>query len=202
MDEPVTIERRRLLLDDFFQVEEVFFRHELPGGRMSAEVRRLNLERGDSAAALVVNRDRRVCILTRQFRYPAYKRGQRWSVEVPAGVVEQGESAVESIRREIREEIGYRVCELAPIATFFPSPGGSSERIHLFLALVRDRDRVAPGGGSESENEDIETLEIPLDDVDRFSVDVEVGDAKTMIALNWLQLRVARGEPLWENDHE
>ena len=169
---------------------------------MSDEVRRLNLERGDSAAALVLNRDRRVCILTRQFRYPAYKRGQRWSVEVPAGVVEEAESPVESIRREILEEVGYRVGDLGSIATFFASPGGSSERIHLFFAVVRDGDRIAPGGGSEAEKEDIDLLEISLDDVDRFLAGVEVGDAKTMIALNWLLLRIARGEPLWKDDHE
>jgi ADP-ribose pyrophosphatase len=202
MDDGVSIARTRVLLDDYFRVEEVLLRHERADGRMSDEVRRLNLERGDSAAALVVNRDRRACILTRQFRYSAYKRGERWCVEVPAGVVEDAEDPVEAIRRELLEEIGYRAGELEPIATFFTSPGGSSERVHLFVAVVRDRDRIGPGGGLEAENESIEVLEIALDDVDAFLLDAEVGDAKTIIALNWLQLRAARCEPLWDDDHE
>lgn len=202
MGDGVTIDRQRLLLDDYVRVEEVFLRHEGGDGRWSEDVRRLNVERGDSAAALICNRDRRVCVLTRQFRYPVYARGQRWSVEIPAGVVERGERPVDAIRREILEEVGYRVGDLEPIATFFTTPGVSSERVHLFSCVVRDRDRAGPGGGVEAEQEEIDVLELPLADVDRFLARVDAGDAKTTIALSWLLLRVARGEALWESGHD
>lgn len=196
MSRKVEIESTRRLLDDVFQVEEAVLRHELPGGGMSPPVRRLNFERGDSAAALIVHRERRSCVLTGQFRYPAHRRGEGWLLEIPAGMVEGEETPEASIRREIVEEIGYRVGELIRIAVFFPSPGGSSERIHLYCALVGDGDRVDGGGGNRDENEAIEVRELPLAEVmDRVAAG-RVSDGKTLLALYWLQVRLERGELL------
>jgi hypothetical protein len=43
-----------------------------------------------------------------------------------------------SLRRELLEEIGYEANLIEPIATFYVSPGGSSERIRLFYVEVSD----------------------------------------------------------------
>jgi ADP-ribose pyrophosphatase len=194
VNEPVTIQSRRILLDDVFRVDEAWVQYPTASGELTPPVRRLCFERGDSAAALVVNTERQTCVLAEQFRYPAHRRGSSWLVELPAGIVDPGESAEDSIRRELVEEIGYRAGEMVHIATYFPSPGGSSERMALFCALVTDADHVAAGGGHASEGEFIAIREMPLAEVDQALAEGRIVDGKTLLALTWLQLRVARGQ--------
>ncbi len=194
MSRVVKVESSRLLVDDVFQLEEAFLRYELPGGAISKKVRRLNLERGESVAALIVNLDARAVVLVRQFRYPAYKRGAGWLDEIMAGMVDPGESPEQAVRREALEEVGFRIGELIRVCRFFPSPGGSSERITLFYATVHDSDRVAPGGGHAQENEDIEIVELPLQDLDDALASGRFEDGKTLISLSWLASRISTGE--------
>jgi ADP-ribose pyrophosphatase len=102
-------------------------------------------------------------------------------------MVEQGESPVEVARREVLEEAGYRVEELELIATFFVSPGGTTERIHLFYSPVCRSQRITEGGGVD--DEDIGLVEVPLEEAWTWLGDGHIRDAKTMIALQWLRLR-------------
>lgn len=54
--------------------------------------------------------------------------------EVPAGVVEPGESIREAARRELIEETGYEPGELIEIGIYYPTPGYSTENMHFFIA--------------------------------------------------------------------
>jgi ADP-ribose pyrophosphatase len=126
-------------------------------------------------------------ILVNQFRYPTLEKGPAWVTEVLAGVLEPNEDPEAAIRREILEEIGYRVGDLMHIATFYMSPGGSSERIILYSAEVDNADKVTSGGGLASEDEDIKILEFSLADLWAAFQSGEIVDAKTIIALMWLR---------------
>src|SRR5258707_3144681 len=68
----VEILNQRVVFDDVFKIEEATLRFERFNGQMSEPVRRLVFERGDSAAALLLNRDMQKVILCKQFRYPTY----------------------------------------------------------------------------------------------------------------------------------
>ena len=190
----VVIESRRRIFDDFFKVEEAFVRYKKFDGRMSPSVRRLNFERGDSVAAVIFNRDTRRVILSNQFRYPTFAKGPGWILEAVAGMIDQGEKPAQAMRREISEEIGYRVTRLVHIATFYVSPGGTSERIVLYYAEVRNKSKVARGGGLASEGEDIQRLDIPLAQVWRMMERGKVVDAKTLVGLFWLKNHLKKGE--------
>lgn len=72
MPQRVKVERRRLILDDFFKVEEVYLSYEKFDGSMSPLVRRLNFERGDSVAAILHHKERNSVLLVNQFKYPSY----------------------------------------------------------------------------------------------------------------------------------
>jgi nudix-type nucleoside diphosphatase (YffH/AdpP family) len=188
----VDIISRKRVLDDFFKVDEAHLRFERFDGTMSEAVRRLNFERGDAAAALLVDAGRRTVFLIEQFMYPTLEKAGGWLETVVAGMIDGGESPEQAIRREILEEAGFEAETLWPIASVFVSPGGSSERIFLFCTRVSEAARRSEGGGVASEGEDIRIVERPIDD---FLARVRAGqvqDAKTLIAGYWLTENLAR----------
>jgi nudix-type nucleoside diphosphatase (YffH/AdpP family) len=185
----VTVHSKRRILDGFFKVDEVKLQYEKFDGSMTPVLTRLNFERGDSVAAIILNIDTRKIILVNQFKYPVYEKGPGWITEVVAGMVGPGEQPESAIQREIVEESGYQATRLEHISTFYVSPGGSSERIILFYAEVTDSSRCSTGGGLVSEGEDIRLIEIPLSEAWDAIASQTIKDAKSIVALMWLWAR-------------
>jgi nudix-type nucleoside diphosphatase (YffH/AdpP family) len=169
-------------------------------GRMSDPVIRINFERGDSVGVLLYDPQDDAVILVRQFRYPIYasldpdERGedgakQAWSLEIVAGVQDVGRTVKDVAHKELLEEAGYAVKgDLQLITTIYPSPGGTSERIHLFLGEVDQRQRTGKGGGIAAEGEDTQIVVLPFHEAMDMVARGEIGDAKTIIALQHLAL--------------
>lgn len=182
----VIVQREARLLDDYFKVDEAHFSYELFGGGMSPTIRRLSFERGDSAAAVVYNRDTQRVLLIEQFRYPVYRRGPGWLTEAVAGIVQPEETPEAALRREVREEMGYEIDMLHHIGDFYLSPGGSSERVFLYYAEVTRANKVDVGGGVTAEGEDIRIVEYSLDALRDELTFARIHDAKTLIGIIWL----------------
>jgi len=92
------------------------------------------------AVAIVAMNDRGQVLLIRQYRHPVGE--LLW--EIPAGLLDvDGESLESAARRELLEETGYLAGELEPLIEFFTTPGGSTEKISIFLArdLVLSKER-------------------------------------------------------------
>jgi ADP-ribose pyrophosphatase len=187
----VDIRSRRRLLDDVFKVDAAEVSFERADGSMTEPVRRLVFERGDSVAAVVLHRESRSLLFTEQFRFPAFGKGSGWLVEIMAGMIDGGETPEAALRRELEEELGFHADLLEPIATFFVSPGGSSERIWLYYAEVSEAGHVGAGGGLPGEHEEIRTVRMSLDETRAALAAGNLADAKTIIGLHWL---FARGE--------
>jgi nudix-type nucleoside diphosphatase (YffH/AdpP family) len=186
----VVLHSKRRVFDGFFKIDEAELSYERFDGRMSAPLRRLCFERGDAVAAIVWHRDRQQVLLVEQFKYPAWEKGPGWIVETMAGMIDAGESPETALARELGEELGYRAERIEPIATFYVSPGGSSERIVLYYAEVCDASRCGDGGGVEDEGEDIRTVALSLDEIAARLRAGELHDAKTIIAAQWLLDRI------------
>jgi nudix-type nucleoside diphosphatase (YffH/AdpP family) len=182
------IEETEVFKQAIFRVVAATLKFELYDGTMSDKLVRLNLDRGDSVAALIHDVQNDVLLVTEQFRYPTHEKGPGWLTEIVAGMVDTDEAPADSMRREIWEEVGYRVSSLQHIGTFYLSPGGSSERIHLYYSAVDQADRGSSGGGKLSEGEDVLVMKMPVDQALEELDRGRIMDAKTMIALQWLAL--------------
>ena len=183
------LKRKTAYQKAFFRVEEVTLRHERFDGEMTDPIERVCLDRGDSVAAVIHDVAAEMLILVEQFRFPTHDKGPGWMLELPAGVVMPDEQAdpARTMRRELREEIGYEVDDLRPINTFYPSPGGSSERIHLYYARVSPAQRVGDGGGLSGEGEYVRRVTLPVREALARLERGEILDGKTLIGLQWLQ---------------
>jgi len=190
----VLIERKRYILDDFFKIEEAYMRFEQFNGEMSPLLRQLTLERGNSVAVLVFNRSTDKLILIRQFRYPTYRNGDGWTIETIAGMVDPGETPEESARRESQEETGLSIDRFEPITAFYPSPGGSSEKIYLYYCEVSgEQAKYKKSGGLLAVGEDIKVIELTLAEALAKIKTGEIADAKTIIGIYWLDHHHQKG---------
>lgn len=177
--------------DGFFKIDKAVLQHEKFNGEMSEEITRLDFNRGNTVAVLLYDEEKDSVILVKQFRYSAYvNHGPGWILEIVAGMIDEGREAVSVARSELMEEAGYEVDDLEFISRFYVSPGGTSERIDLYLGLAHQR--INSGGGKPGEGEDIQVLEMPFQKAMKMVETGEICDAKTIIALQWLQLRKLR----------
>lgn len=182
------IEQQRLL-DDFFKVDCYTISYRRSDGTWSQPLRRLVFERGDAVAVLPYNPETGELLLVRQLRVPTLVRGgEGWLWELIAGVWEPDRSPEEVACTEALEEAGYRFYVISPLLSFYPSPGGSSERIMVFLADLRRAERIASGGGVPSSGEDIQVGRFTLSEALEMIRRGAIVDAKTIIALQYVAL--------------
>jgi ADP-ribose pyrophosphatase len=138
------------------------------------EVKREIIRTTGSVGILV--HDGRDVLLTRQPR-EAIDRSD--SLEIPAGRLDKpGEPPVDCAGRELKEEIGFAAAGWQPLLTFQPSVGILDETCHLFCAWD-----LTPEGEDSGEDERIEIVRWPVDDLD--GALQHVSDGKTVIALLW-----------------
>lgn len=127
--------------------------------------------------AVPVLEDGRI-VLIRQFRYPIGK----FILELPAGKLDSGQTPIDTMARELEEEIGYSAGNITPECTFYPTPGISNEAIHFFIArnLTPCLQRLEEG---EHITPEAYTIEECLQKIDAG----EIIDGKTILGILWYQ---------------
>jgi ADP-ribose pyrophosphatase len=99
---------------------------ELPGGKTTY----LDIVEHYGAVTLIPVDEEGYIWFVRQYRHPAGIE----MIELPAGVMEPGESPEECAHREVREETGMAADEIHQVGEFYLAPGYSTEFMHVFLA--------------------------------------------------------------------
>jgi len=115
--------------------------------------------------------------LVRQFRYAV---GEE-TLEICAGLVEEGEDLKESAEREMQEELGLFPGSIREIGRFYASPGFCTELLVLFLAGDLRESRLP-----QDEDENVSTVKIPCSEIPAILAGGTVKDSKTFAALSWL----------------
>jgi len=188
---PVRIHTEELLSDNWYVLKKYSFDLRRRDGSWQAQTREV-YDRGNGATVLLYNRERRTVLLIRQFRMPTFVNGYHgYLIECAAGLLDNA-SPEERIRLEAEEETGYRVSHVEKVYSAFMSPGSVTERIHFFIGEYQAADRVGDGGGLEDEGEDIEVLELGFDQAIAMVERGEIVDGKTIMLLQYLELRVLK----------
>ena len=117
-------------------------------------------------------------LLERQFRYPL----NRVFVELPAGKIDAGEDILLTGQRELLEETGYVAQEWAYLGLQHPCIGYSDEVIYMFLAKG-----LEAGDAHCNEDEALELFEASLDDCLHMVATQQITDAKTILALLYVE---------------
>ena len=135
--------------------------------------------RTTGAVAIVAVDDDHVWLV----RQPREAVGDPDSLELPAGRLDKdGETPLESARRELAEEIGRVAERWTPLTSYRSSVGFTDEVVHLFLA---EDLRAADGEHESGEDERIEIVRRPLAELAELIE--EVSDSKTLIGLLLLE---------------
>ena len=124
------------------------------------------------AAVMLAMPDDRSVIMERQYRYPL----RSHVYELPAGKIDPGEDPLDTAKRELLEETGYRANEWRHLLTTYPVVGYSNERVEIYLA--RDLEYV---GRKLDEGEFLEVFALPLAEALQWARAGRIKETKTVI---------------------
>jgi len=117
-------------------------------------------------------------LFERQFRYAP----NQIFLELPAGKIDSGECSLDTARRELREETGYKARNWRHLGVMHPCIGYSNERIEIFLAHG-----LSYVGHELDQGEFLEVVELTLADAVAAVRDGEITDGKTITGLFWAE---------------
>jgi len=182
----------------FFKLDEYEIKHKLFEGGYSGVIKREIFERGESACVLLWDLRRDKVVLIEQFRVGALSHpSSPWLIEVVAGMVESGETPDSVVCREAKEEAGVTVTQLAEIGSYLATPGGSTERVWLFVGEV-DSSNVEGIHGLDNENEDIRVAVYDRKSVTDKLFNSRLDNSATIICLQWLALNKENLTETWQ----
>jgi len=101
--------------------------------------------------------------------------------ELPAGRIDDGETAITAAKRELLEETGYSARNWKRILHFYVSPGFLDETMTIFLA-----ENLRAGEAQPEADERIAVKFFTLSEATRMAIGGRIQDAKTIAGILWL----------------
>lgn len=167
--------KKEAIFKGHYQLNKLEIRSSKSGNTSISE----QFETPNSVGILVFDVNKQSVVLVKQFRIGPESN----LIEIVAGKIEGKDSDKENtVKREVMEEVGYKVNNIKLIHTFYTCPGPVTECMHLYYAEVSER--ISEGGGLNDENEEIEVCFLPLNEF----LNQTFNDAKTIIAQQWFKL--------------
>lgn len=182
----VIIINKEMLHNGFLNVSKYTFKHKLFKGGWGNPVDRELLERGNACSLLAYDPITDEVVLIEQFRVGAIESVQPWQLEIIAGMIDDGETPENTVIREAVEEAGIHVENIRHIFHYYPSVGGCSETMDIFIGQVNSN--TAKGlHGLESENEDIKVHVVTRETALEMVNSGIIKNGATIMALLWLE---------------
>ncbi len=195
----VVIDKKTTVFNGFFKIDLYKLKHKLFHGGWSEWFTREVFERGDAVVMLPYDPITDQVVLIEQFRVGAIRTEESpWLLEFVAGMFHQGESPVEVAIREAKEEanIDIDIAQVKHVMDFMSSPGGTSEKLYLYVALIASA-QIVDGhvAGLDEEHEDIKTHVVSRELALTWLQEGKINNASTIIGLQWLALNYHTLQP-------
>jgi ADP-ribose pyrophosphatase len=197
-DKKFTILDQETLFQGYYRVERYHLQHERFDGSLSNRFTREVFHRSKQVSGvLLFDPMHDQVILVEQFRSgPLLHDEDPWMTEIVLGMVDANETPEAAARREALEEAGCTVTDLQGIASYYSSPGGTSEHIELFVGRTE-----APANGVlhglAHENEDIKVHVMDATRAIGMIYNKKIRDAQTMVALQWFAMHHTELRSRW-----
>ncbi|KYN83698.1 ADP-ribose pyrophosphatase [Vibrio cidicii] len=192
----VDVQAKETLFKGFFKMVKYRFRHKLFAGGWSNVIEREMFERGHAAAMLPYDPVRDEVVLIEQIRVGALEHTHPWQMEIVAGMIDRDESAEEVVRREAEEEAGISVNNIHAIVSYYPSAGGCSEKLDVFIGEV-DASKASGIHGLDYEDEDIRVHVMSRSQAYDLVREGKIENGASIIALQWLELNHLQLKSQW-----
>ncbi|HAS27980.1 MAG TPA: hypothetical protein DCR59_02135 [Dehalococcoidia bacterium] len=131
------------------------------------------IEHGNAVVVVPIDREGNI-LLVRQYRRGAGKD----LLEIPAGCVETGENPLETVKREMQEEIGYLPNKITSMGGFYASPGYNTEYLYLYLAT-----ELVPAKLHAEDTDSIEVVPVPIKSITDYIKSGKICDAKSVAGI-------------------
>ncbi|MFT0211742.1 NUDIX domain-containing protein [Pseudomonas sp. F1_0610] len=182
----------------FYRLDKYQLKHRQFAGNMGPVINRELFVRPDAVCVLPYDPQTDSVVLVEQFRIGALTKSKHpWLLEIVAGIIDTDETPQQVARREALEEANLQLQELWPVTSYYPSPGGSDEYVHLFVGKCSTKDAGGVFGLAE-EGEDIRVHVWSLDAALAAVKDGRIDNAASIITLQWLALNKQEVVSLWQ----
>lgn len=143
----------------------------------------------DDASAVIAFIDGRL-LCVEQFRKPL----EQTCIEIPAGLIDPGETPLEAAKRELEEETTYQAEKWEEVTSFYSTPGFCNERLTIFE--VSDVSEVLDPL-PQDEDETLSVVTVSFEEAWELIASGRICDAKTIFAIYyWKMKRLIEGEVL------
>ncbi|MFQ5989954.1 MAG: NUDIX domain-containing protein [Candidatus Methylomirabilales bacterium] len=175
------LKRRRVYAGNYLMAEQYLVR--LPDGSTATR----DIVRPPDAVAVVPLDTAGNIYLVRQYR-PAVG---RLLYELPAGIIDRGESPARTARRECEEEIGLRPKRLRKLCIAYHATGFSTGCVHIYLGTELTPVRRKGPRAAEF----VEAFRLPFPRAFRMAISNQIVDAQSLIGLLWAKRLLEKKDP-------
>ena len=136
---------------------------------------------GDVVFALCYSPEEKKFYLIKQFRPFYYVRKEKYKFELVGGLVDEGETLTQALKREIKEEIGVKTLKLKKLTKYCPVPGYSDEIVHVYYAEV---EKISDSHlYNKFENEEIKVSKLTFNQIKKINSSEQIQNVLTKVSI-------------------
>ena len=136
---------------------------------------------GDVVFALCYSPEEKKFYLIKQFRPFYFVRKEKYKFELVGGLVDEGETLTQALKREIKEEIGVKTLKLKKLTKYCPVPGYSDEIVHVYYAEVEKIKDFHLY--NKFENEEIKVSKLTLNQIKKINSSEQIQNVLTKVSI-------------------